>query len=161
MRDWRFGQAVQAVVARHANDFHPRHALPQAEPLAQRVLVREIGARHRLIDDDHSGRIGVVTFGEAAPLDERNPHQLVITRPDLVVINRDDLAWLGPPAFYYYRAFGDGVAEGGDPGCGGRLDAGQRLHPFGNLGEVLIIALVHGAFARFVLGPRVSRSRQI
>src|SRR5215470_19012382 len=98
MRRRRFGQTVQAVVARHTDDFEPGTAWTQAESFAQRVLIRVIDARQGLVDDDDAGRIAVVALGEAAPCDERYTQRFVIARSDPCGINRDVFAGLGLPA---------------------------------------------------------------
>ncbi len=94
------------------------------------------------------------------PATSGNLHQLVIARPDQAVFQRYVFTRLFLPAFDFDRIFGDGIAKWGDRSGGGRLDAGQGLHPLGDLGEILIVAFVHGAFARFVIGRRIRRARQ-
>src|SRR5215813_9379890 len=155
MRRRRFGQTVQAVVARHTDDFEPGTAWPLTEPFSQRVLIRVIDARQGLVDDDDAWRIGVVAFGEAAPCDERNTQRFVIARSDRCGINRDVFAGLWLPALDHHRGFGDDRHQWCEPRGGSRLDTGQRLYPLDDLSEILSIALIYGAFARFIRRRRI------
>src|SRR5688572_18109996 len=47
----------------------------ESEAFADRILIREILVRERLIDDYYSGRTGVVVRPERASLEQRNAHR--------------------------------------------------------------------------------------
>src|SRR5262245_32159819 len=81
----RFLRAQTAAlhVADHADDFaHRRDVFYRnagADAFSDRVFVREVAARQRLIDDDDARRLQVVALGEFAPADEPDAHRAEIT----------------------------------------------------------------------------------
>src|SRR5439155_26343278 len=66
---------VIARVARAADDLETRTARGGsilADVLSDRVGIRKVEARHRVVDDRDGGRAGTVVLGEVAPEHERN-----------------------------------------------------------------------------------------
>ena len=94
-RRGRFVQIGLADVAGHADDFAPhtvdgrgddataqRRTLVDADPLANRILARELLPGERLADDDDRRRRVRVQLRERAPSAERNAHRPEVIRAD-------------------------------------------------------------------------------
>src|SRR5262249_3461593 len=101
-RDGRFSQAGKRDVACNADDFEPGTAWPAAESFTDRILIREIKPGRRFVDDHDTRRARAILVGEAPPFDNRDAHQFVITRPNLIEFNPEVFAWLSLITFDHY-----------------------------------------------------------
>jgi hypothetical protein len=68
---------LTAYIGDHSDD----HALSMGilDNLADRIPIRKIAVRHRLVDHARARSLGAVTLVEEAPRQQRHPHRLEVS----------------------------------------------------------------------------------